>query len=51
MSIVLTINIVSRMPSDFATLYDSFVKGKTIAKGTLAALIILAIVLVAVVLY
>ena len=49
MSIVLTINIVSRMPSDFATLYDSFVKGKTIAKGTLAALIILAIVLVVVV--
>lgn len=49
MSIVLTINIVSRMPSDFATLYDTFVKGKTIAKGTLAALIIIAIVLVVVV--
>ena len=37
------------MPSDFATLYDTFVKGKTIARGTLAAVIILAIVLVVVV--
>lgn len=48
-SIVLTVNIVSRMPSDFVGLYESFVKGKTIAKGILAALIILAIVLVVIV--
>lgn len=48
-SIVLTINIVSRMPSDFATLYENFVKGKTIARGALAAVIIAAIVLVVVV--
>lgn len=48
-SIVLTVNIISRMPSDFTALYESFVKGKTIAKGTLAALIILAIVLAVVV--
>lgn len=49
MSIVLTINIVSRMPSDFMRLYENFVKGKSIAKGTLAALIIIAIVLVVIV--
>ncbi|MDO5391612.1 MAG: preprotein translocase subunit SecY [Eubacteriales bacterium] len=48
-SIVLTVNIVSRMPSDFTALYESFIKGKTIAKGTLAALIIAAIVLAVVV--
>ncbi len=44
-SIVLTINIVSTMPSDFVGLYETFVKGKTIAKGALAALIICAIIL------
>lgn len=49
MSIVLTINIVSRMPSDFMRLYENFVKGKSIAKGTLAALIIIVIVLVVIV--
>lgn len=49
-SIVLMINIVSRIPSDMVTLFDQFVKGKTYAKGGLAALIILAIILVVVVL-
>ena len=49
-SIVLTINIVSRIPSDLATLYQQFVKGKTIAKGTLSAVVILAIILAIVVL-
>ena len=48
-SIVLTVNIVSRMPSDFTALYESFIKNKTIAKGTLAALIIAAVVLAVVV--
>lgn len=48
-SIVLTINIVSTMPNDFTGLYETFVKGKTIAKGALAALIICAIVLAMVV--
>lgn len=48
-SIVLTVNIVSRMPSDFGRLYENFIKGKTIAKGTLAGVIILAVVLVVVV--
>lgn len=48
-SIVLTINIVSRMPSDFIRLYETFVKGKIIAKGILASVIIIAIVLAVVV--
>ena len=48
-SIVLLINIVSRIPDDFVTLYTQFVKGKTLAKGLLAAVIILAILLVVVV--
>ena len=49
-SIVLTINIISRVPSDLALLYENFIKGKTIAKGTLASIIIAAIILVVVVL-
>ena len=49
-SIVLTINIVSRIPSDVSLLYENFVKGKTIAKGMLAACIIAVIILVVVVL-
>ena len=49
-SIVLTINIVSRIPSDMSLLYENFVKGKTIAKGMLAACIIAVIILVVVVL-
>ena len=49
-SIVLTINIVSRIPSDISLLYENFVKGKTIAKGMLAACIIAVINLFVVVL-
>lgn len=49
-SIVLMINIVSRIPSDLMSLFESFVKGKTIARGALAALIIIAIILVVIVL-
>ena len=49
-SIVLTINIVSRIPSDISLLYENFVKGKTIAKGMLAACIIAVLILVVVVL-
>lgn len=48
-SIILLINILSRVPSDFATLYEQFIKGKSLAKGGLAALIIFAIILVVVV--
>ena len=32
-SIVLLINIVSRVPDDFVALYTQFMKGKTISKG------------------
>lgn len=48
-SIVLVINIISRIPSDMATLYEQFVKGKSLASGGLAALIILVIILALVV--
>ena len=48
-SIVLTINIVSRVPSDLSLLYENFIKGKTIAKGLLAGVIIVAIIVVMVV--
>ena len=43
-SIVLAINIISRMPQDIATLFSQFVFGKTIAIGTVAAIIIIAII-------
>ena len=41
-SIVLVINIISRVPQDLATLFEQFVKGKTVAKGALALIIIIA---------
>lgn len=47
-SIVLTINIISRIPADLATLYSQFINGKTPARGALAGLII-ALVIIAVV--
>ena len=43
-SIVLVINIISRVPQDLATLFEQFVKGKTVAKGALALIIIIAII-------
>ena len=43
-SIVLTINIVSRMPNDIATLYQQFISGKIVPRAILAAVIILAII-------
>ncbi len=43
-SIVLVINIISRVPQDLAALFEQFVKGKTIAKGGLALIIIIAII-------
>lgn len=49
-SIVLLINIVSRIPADMITLYDNFVKGKTIAKASLAWVIIIAVILAVIVL-
>lgn len=44
-SIVLTINILSRMPQDISTLFEQFVFGRAIAKAVVAALIILAIII------
>lgn len=44
-SIILVINILSTMPSDFVRLAQQFVIGKAPATGILAAVIILAIVL------
>lgn len=49
-SIVLMINILSRVPQDLLTLFERFIKGKTVAKGTLAGLIILAVIVATIVL-
>ncbi len=49
-SIVLAINIISRMPQDISTLFSQFVVGKTIAIGAVAAVIIIAIIVLMVVL-
>lgn len=48
-SIVLVINILSRVPSDMTTLFNQFVKGKSLASAGLAVLIILAIIVAMVV--
>ncbi len=44
-SIVLVINIISRIPADMGTLWDQFVAGQSWARGGLAALVILAIII------
>ena len=49
-SIVLMVNILSSIPSDITGLFEMFVKGKTLAQGGLAALIIIAVILLTVVL-
>ncbi len=49
-SIVLLINILSRIPSDMITLYENFVSGKTIAWATVAWIVIFAIIVFVVVL-
>ena len=49
-SIVLVINIISRLPQDFYGLYEQFIKGQSIAVGVVSAVIILAIVIAMVVL-
>ena len=48
-SIVLVINIVSRIPSDMTTLFNQFVIGKSLAVGALATVIIIAIIVTLVV--
>ena len=49
-SIVLTINIISRIPQDFTSLYEQFMKGKSFATALFAAILIIAIVLITVIL-
>lgn len=49
-SIVLTINIISRIPADLVRLYETFVSGQTIARGALVLLIIAVIIIAMVVL-
>ena len=49
-SIVLTINIISRMPNDIGTLYQQFIAGKNVPKAILAAVII-AVIIIAIVLF
>ena len=49
-SIVLVINIISRLPQDLTTLYEQFVKGQSVvAKAVLAAVVICAIIVVMVI--
>ena len=50
-SIILTINIVAKLPSDIKNLFNMFVKGAdSKGKGVLAAIVILAVILATVVL-
>ena len=49
-SIVLTINIISRMPSDLSSLFTQFVTGKSIARGVVSVIIIVAVIVAMVVL-
>lgn len=49
-SIVLIINIISRLPQDFTTLYEQFIAGQSVpAKAVLAAVIIVAVIIAVVV--
>lgn len=43
-SIVLTVNIISRIPNDMGTLYQQFIAGKKLPRAILAAVIIVAII-------
>ena len=49
-SVVLLINIVSRMPADFKNLYDMFMKGEDMVQQIIAAAIIITVIAVTVVL-
>ena len=49
-SIVLIINIISRIPQDIAGLFEQFVKGKPIALGVVSAAIILGMVVLVILL-
>ena len=49
-SIILAVNILSRIPGSLSALFETFVFNKTIAKGCLSALIIIAIIVATIVL-
>lgn len=49
-SMILLFNILARMPSDFVTLYERFMKGKTVTVAGLALLIIVAVIVAVIVL-
>ncbi len=49
-SMVLLINILSRIPQDMITLYETFVQGKTLARAALIWVIIIAMIVAVVVL-
>ena len=49
-SMVLLINILSRIPQDMITLYETFVQGKTLARAALIWVIIIAVIVAVVVL-
>jgi preprotein translocase subunit SecY len=44
-SIVLIVNIISRLPVDLNTLFEQFIKGKRIANGILAGVVIAAVII------
>ncbi len=49
-SIVLTINIVSRLPQELTQLFEQFISGREIAPAVVAAVIIIAVIILMVVL-
>lgn len=49
-SIILAVNILSRIPNSLAALFENFVFSKTLAKGCLSALIIIAVIIATIVL-
>ncbi len=49
-SMVLLINILSRIPSDMVTLYENFVAGKTIARAAVAWVVIFGVIVLVTVL-
>lgn len=49
-SVVLGVNIISRMPADFMTLFNQFVLNRNVIQGLLVAILIIAIVVAMVVL-
>ncbi|MBO5341322.1 MAG: preprotein translocase subunit SecY [Lachnospiraceae bacterium] len=49
-SVILAINIISSFPQDVMTLYEKFVKGKTVAIAALSVVIIVAVIIAMIIL-